>query len=225
MVSDANNKERVRAASSDAYADRTTALLDTWGYEQAKRLLDILGALAGILLCLPLWAIAAVLIKLETPGPVFFVQRRPGRNQVPFGIIKLRTMVVDAERRLGEVLAMNGNEALIQVRNDPRTTRVGRVLRKLSIDETPQFINVLKGEMSLIGPRPISRPIADPRNAARLRVAPGITGLWQVSGRKDTTTDFMLTKDIEYLRRRSLLFDMHIAFRTFSTLLKRNGAR
>lgn len=196
-------------------------------YLVTKRGLDILGALLGIVLCLPLWAVIIIAIKLSSPGPVFFRQRRPGQYGVPFCILKFRTMYRDAEARLVEVLALNKqrDNTLIRIDEDPRVTRVGAILRKLSLDETPQFINVLRGEMSLVGPRPISCHIPDPRGLARLEARPGLTGLWQVSGRKDTDCEFMLKQDMAYLERRCLALDGAILLATLRALIQRRGAR
>ena len=196
-------------------------------YLTLKRVVDVLGALCGLLLCLPLWAITVIAIKLESPGPILFRQRRPGQYGIPFYILKFRTMRQDAEARLAEVLPLNKQEdhTLIRVDSDPRVTRVGAILRTLSLDETPQFINVLRREMSLVGPRPISCQIPDPRGLARLEARPGLTGLWQVSGRKDTDCSFMLKKDMEYLGRRCLSLDCAIALATFRALIQRDGAR
>lgn len=187
----------------------------------------MIGAIVGIIICLPLWALIATCIKLDSRGPVVFRQKRPGRDGVSFTLLKFRTMVHDAEERLPEVMHKNLDPtgSLIRIKDDPRLTRVGRFLRKTSLDETPQFINVLLGHMSLVGPRPISRPIADPRNPIRLGVRPGLTGLWQVSRCKNTTVTFMIEKDLEYVCKRSILFDLSIIIQTVLFILRRNGAR
>ena len=197
------------------------------GYTVAKRTLDVFVSLIGIIICLPLWAIIVVCIKLDSRGPAIFRQSRPGRNGVPFTLLKFRTMVHDAEQRLPEIMHMNLDPTgtLIRIKDDPRLTRVGRFLRNACLDETPQFINILLGQMSLVGPRPISRPIADPRNHIRLRVRPGLTGLWQVSRCKNTTVAFMIDKDLEYICKRSILFDLAIIIQTVLFVLRRNGAR
>lgn len=196
-------------------------------YQILKRCIDIVGALAGIVICLPLWAVIAIVIKCESPGPVLFRQKRPGLGGVPFTILKFRTMVQDAEQRLSEVMHLNVDPtgSLIRIKDDPRVTRFGKFLRSSSLDETPQLLNVLAGHMSLVGPRPISRPIADPRNPIRLRVVPGLTGLWQISGRKDTGCNFMLDKDLEYICKRSLLFDLSIILSTVAVVMRGRGAR
>jgi len=195
-------------------------------YLACKRAADIVLGTVGVVLCLPIWIVVALLIKLDSPGPVLFRQRRPGHFGVPFLILKFRTMREDAEERLGEVMGMNREKdgSLIRVENDPRVTRVGYWLRKWSIDETPQFINVLKGEMSVVGPRPISRPIPDPRGYLRLAAKPGITGVWQTNGRKLTDSQHMLDLDMQYLDERCLMLDLAIVGRTFAAVLRAEGA-
>lgn len=196
------------------------------GYETAKRALDFFGALAGLLIVLPICAVIAILVKLDSRGPILFRQKRPGKDGRPFTILKFRTMRKGAEEKLAEVTDIHDTEdPLIRVEADPRVTRLGRLLRMTSIDELPQLINVLRGEMSLVGPRPISRPIHDPRDPLRLKVRPGITGLWQISGRKNENTDFMLGKDMTYLQRRSLSFDLLLLLKTVKAVMKADGAR
>ena len=195
-------------------------------YTRIKRIADIALATVGFAVTLPLWLFIALAIKLSSPGPVFFRQERPGKDMVPFRILKFRTMVKDAEARLTEVVDVNDTEdPLIRLENDPRVTGVGHLLRVTSLDELPQLINVLRGEMSMVGPRPISRPIIDPRNKVRLQVTPGITGLWQISGRKNSDTNHMLLKDMEYLQKRSLRFDFLILIRTVLAVVRADGAR
>lgn len=203
----------------------TTASLRTYLF--VKRVLDVTVALLGIVVCLPLWALIAIAIKLDSRGPVIFRQRRPGYLGRPFWILKFRTMCADAEERLEDVMHLNAQEdgSLIRIEDDPRVTRLGRFLRKTSLDETPQLINVLKGEMSLVGPRPISRPIPDPRGLWRLQAVPGITGLWQINGRKETDTDYMLARDMMYLQRRCLSLDLYILLMTAPAALRGNGAK
>lgn len=215
---DGDALDKAASAGADSEASST--------YLVVKRAADIVLAIAGIILCAPLWLVVAVLIKVESPGPVFFRQRRPGHRGVPFLILKFRTMCADAEERLDEVLQVNKepDDSLIRVEDDPRVTRIGYWLRKWSIDETPQFINVLRGEMSIVGPRPISRPIPDPRGYLRLEARPGITGVWQTNGRKLTDCRHMLELDMDYLEDRSLLLDAAIVGRTFSAVLRAEGA-
>lgn len=196
-------------------------------YLALKGMVDVIGSLCGIVLCAPLWGLIALAIRHDSPGPVIFRQQRPGQWGIPFDILKFRTMRQDAETNLEQILAENPepDNSLIRVKNDPRVTRIGRFLRATSLDETPQFINVLRGEMSLVGPRPISRPIPDPRGLQRLAARPGMTGLWQVNGRKDTDCKFMLEQDMHYLNRRCLTLDLSLLGATVGTLLKARGAR
>ena len=195
-------------------------------YIRIKRIADIILAAIGLVITMPLWGLIALAIKLSSTGPVFFRQERPGKGMAPFGILKFRTMVQDAESRLAEVIDVDDTEdPLIRVKDDPRVTGVGHLLRVTSLDELPQLLNVLRGEMSMVGPRPISRPILDPRNRVRLQVTPGITGLWQVSGRKDADTNYMLEKDMEYLEKRSFLFDVQILLKTVLAVIRADGAR
>ena len=198
------------------------------GYLIAKRILDILGALAGIFLCLPIWAIAAILIKLDSRGPVFFYQIRIGENGRPFRFYKLRTMYIDAERRKQQLIARNEMDGpVFKIRRDPRVTRVGRILRKYSIDETPQLIHVLLGQMSLVGPRP---PLLEevvryePWQTERLSVRPGLTCIWQVSGRNEIPFERWVLMDIEYVRRRNFWLDISLLLKTIPAVLSARGA-
>ena len=195
---------------------------------KAKRAFDLVLAGGGLVIAAPLLVIAAIAVKVDSPGPVLFRQLRVGRDGRYFPLIKLRTMVVDAERRLSEVEHLNEAEwPLFKVRLDPRVTRTGRLLRKSSIDELPQLLNVLMGHMSIVGPRP-----ALPREAiewsdelrARLRVAPGITGMWQVSGRANATFEDYERLDLYYVDNWSLVTDLVIVARTVPAILKGRGA-
>lgn len=194
----------------------------------AKRVFDLLVAGFGLVVTAPLVAVAAVLIKIESPGPVFFRQERVGRDGEVFKMIKLRSMYRDAEDRKVELLARNESDGpLFKIRNDPRITRVGRVIRKLSIDEFPQFWNVIRGQMSVVGPRPAlpSEVLGwDDELHDRLRVLPGITGMWQVSGRADASFDAYKRLDLYYVDNWSLLHDLRIVMRTFLVLLTQRGA-
>jgi lipopolysaccharide/colanic/teichoic acid biosynthesis glycosyltransferase len=196
-------------------------------YLQVKRAGDVVMALAGIVMLSPLWFVVAIAIRVTSPGPVFFRQRRAGQYGVPFVILKFRTMLEDAEDRLGNVLPLNkqADHSLIRIANDPRVTRIGRWLRALSLDETPQLLNILRGEMSIVGPRPISRDINDSRGMARLLAKPGLTGMWQVNGRKDTDCEQMLQLDMQYLEQRSLMLDAGILLKTVPVVLCGRGAR
>lgn len=198
------------------------------GHYLLKRGLDISVsalALACIAVITPFLALA---IKLESPGPVFFAQKRVGRDGRLFTMYKFRTMVVDAEQRLAELRQQNeGAGLLFKMRSDPRVTRVGAVLRKISLDELPQFWNVLRGEMSIVGPRPplMSEVTAyDGRIVRRLYVKPGITGPWQVSGRSDLSWDESVRLDLSYVENWSLMNDLQIMWRTARVMVQREGA-
>ena len=185
----------------------------------------ILLALGGI----PMLVVAA-LVKLTSPGPVFFRQERIGRDLEPFAMLKFRSMYVDAEQRLAELREAEreqGNHVLFKMKDDPRVTPVGRVLRRFSIDEVPQLINVLKGDMSMVGPRPpLPREVAewDARVARRQLVKPGITGLWQVSGRSDLSWDESVRLDLYYTENWSLAGDLVIMLRTVGAVFVGRGA-
>ncbi|MCS6827225.1 MAG: sugar transferase [Caldilinea sp.] len=193
-----------------------------------KRTIDIVGALIGLTISIPLVAIAAIAIKLESPGPVFFRQVRIGENGRPFRIVKLRTMVADAEARLPELVDLEHlEEPAFKLKNDPRVTRVGRILRRTSLDEAPQFYNVLRGEMSLVGPRPEEERIVrlyQDHHRKRLAVKPGMTGPMQVNGRGDLSFAERLQMELDYIEHYSLRRDFEILLRTFPVIIRGNGA-
>ncbi|BAM00309.1 MULTISPECIES: sugar transferase [Caldilinea] len=193
-----------------------------------KRAIDLVGALIGLTISIPLVAIAAIAIKLESPGPVFFWQVRIGENGRPFRIVKLRTMVVDAEARLPELIDLEHlEEPAFKLRNDPRVTRVGRILRRISLDEVPQFYNVLRGEMSLVGPRPEEERIVrlyQDHHRRRLAVKPGMTGPMQVNGRGDLSFAERLQMELDYIEHYSLRKDFEILLRTLPVIIRGNGA-
>ena len=193
-----------------------------------KRLVDIIGATFGLLVLALLYVPIAIAIKLDSPGPVLYTQERVGRGGKRFGIYKFRSMRQDADAMLPELQAQNEYDGpLFKMRDDPRCTRVGRILRRFSLDEWPQFINVMKGDLSLVGPRP-NRPseVANykPWHRRRLDVSPGMSGLWQVSGRSDVPFDEMVLLDIYYIENWSLLLDLKIVLRTIPLLLFGRGA-
>ena len=190
----------------------------------AKRALDVIGASIGLLLFSPLLAAVALLIKLEDPrSPVLFRQVRIGKGEKPFRMYKFRSMVPNAEKKLGELLDKNEiRGAMFKMKEDPRITRVGKWIRKTSIDELPQLFNVLKGEMSLVGPRPpLPREVAEytEHDKLRLSVESGCTGLWQVSGRNELSFEQMVELDLAYIQHRSIAGDIKIIFKTFKLLL------
>lgn len=192
-----------------------------------KRGVDIVGAMVGLTLFAPLIAAAAIAIKLTDRGPVLFRQDRVGWHGRLFPVLKLRTMVVDAEARLEEVAHLNERtEITFKATDDPRITNVGRFLRRSSLDEVPQFWNVLVGQMSIVGPRPplpSEVELYDPRHRRRLSVKPGVTGLWQVSQRTDPSFESWVDLDLEYIDTWSPLTDMRIILRTIPVMLKGTG--
>jgi len=193
-----------------------------------KRSVDIVGSLGMLLVLWPVMAAAAIAIRLDSKGPVLFRQDRSGRDGKPFVILKFRTMVEDAEERLDGVADLNeAGHHFFKVRQDPRVTRVGHFLRKWSIDEIPQLFNVLRGDMSLVGPRPpLPREVAryEDWHLRRLRVRPGLTGLWQVSGRSNIPFDEAVRLDVFYIENWSIGLDLAILLRTVRAVLGRHGA-
>ncbi|GAH11522.1 unnamed protein product, partial [marine sediment metagenome] len=193
-----------------------------------KRLLDLS---IVFILAIPvalITVVTAAAVKLESPGPAFFIQERVGYKGRPFKMTKFRSMVVDADDQKEALRAMNeANGPIFKIRNDPRLTRVGRIIRRLSLDELPQLYNVLLGEMSLVGPRP---PLAEEVNQyqswhmQRLEVKGGITGLWQVSGRSDLTFDEQCLLDIYYIENWSIALDLRIMLQTIPYVLFGRGA-
>jgi lipopolysaccharide/colanic/teichoic acid biosynthesis glycosyltransferase len=194
-----------------------------------KRATDIVVATMGLVVALPVFLILAALIKLGSPGPVFFRQLRTGRGGVPFLIYKFRSMVVDAEVRKRELLSHNEQDGpAFKIAADPRVTRLGRFLRSTSLDELPQLWNVLRGDMSLVGPRPLP---CDESNSClewqrrRLDVTPGLTGIWQVRGRGEATFNEWVRMDLEYIEHRSMWQDVRILAATVPAVVLRKGAR
>jgi lipopolysaccharide/colanic/teichoic acid biosynthesis glycosyltransferase len=203
----------------------------------AKRLLDLTVATACLAVSLPLLVTMAALVRLSTPGPALFRQARVGRNQRPFVLYKLRTMYAGCDDRVHREYvrqlltrdnpSAGGEQGLYKLDNDPRITPVGRFLRRTSIDELPQLLNVIRGDMSLVGPRPAlswEADLIEPAYRQRFRVPPGLTGLWQVSGRNSLTMRQGLELDMEYLRRQTFTFDLWILLKTVPVVLSTRGA-
>lgn len=192
-----------------------------------KRTLDVAGATVGLIVAAPIIAAAALAVKLNSPGPAFFCQEREGLGGRRFKIRKLRTMRIDAEALKGRLLESSDQDGpAFKMHNDPRVTAVGRILRKTSVDELPQLLNVLWGEMSLVGPRPL--PVAEsqacrPWQRRRLQVTPGITCIWQVRGRNAVSFDEWVRMDLEYAERRSLWLDLRLVAETGPALLTLPG--
>lgn len=198
-----------------------------------KRAMDLAGALAGMLLLAPMMLGIVLLIRLDSSGPVLFRQLRRGRHGRLFHVLKFRTMVVDAEQRLGELETQNESEhgVLFKLRDDPRVTPLGGFLRRSSLDELPQLVNILRGEMSLVGPRPLQlrdsdrlRELDPEGFVLRLQVLPGLTGPWQIGGRSDVDYSHMVKLDREYVENWSLARDLSIIARTFIVVLVGRGA-
>ncbi len=198
------------------------------GYAAVKRLFDVAAALGGLLLLLPLLPAIVLLIKLDTPGPILFRQQRVGKRGRLFTCYKFRSMLADAELRKTQLHHLNeATGAAFKIKDDPRITGVGRFLRRSSLDEFPQLLNVLRGEMSIIGPRPqIPAEVLQytPLQALRLLVKPGLTCLWQVSGRSHLDFDEWMALDLEYVRRRGPALDLWILGRTLPAVIERKGA-
>lgn len=197
-------------------------------YTMIKRGMDIIGASMGLIFLSWLFLIVAVLIKIEDPkGTVFFKQVRVGKNGKTFYMYKFRSMVSDAEEKLKDLLKYNEIEgAMFKLKEDPRVTKIGKFIRKTSIDELPQLWNVLKGEMSLVGPRPpLPREVSEytEHDKLRLLVTPGCTGLWQVSGRNSLNFKQMVELDLLYIKNRSLCMDIMIIIKTFRVVLEKNA--
>jgi Undecaprenyl-phosphate galactose phosphotransferase WbaP len=197
-----------------------------------KRAIDLFVAVIGGGVCLPLIGLIAALIKISSRGPVFYRQERMGYGNRRFHIVKFRTMIVDADKLLSQYLSSDPHlreewERDSKIKNDPRITRVGRWLRRTSLDELPQIWNVIKGEMSLVGPRPIEDTDVLKYNGdfgLYAKVRPGITGLWQISGRSNTTFDHRVRLDAYYVRNWSPWFDLYVLARTFKVVLQQQGA-
>jgi exopolysaccharide biosynthesis polyprenyl glycosylphosphotransferase len=222
------SRPRVVVMEDDSVITHNTVRLEGWSVV-IKRLVDIVVSAALSLLFLPVFLLTALLIKLTSPGPVFFVQKRLGLNKRHFGIYKFRTMVVDAEKRIKQIEHLNeATGPVFKIKNDPRITRVGKFLRKTSIDELPQLLNVLKGDMSLVGPRPL--PLRDYEGFSedwqrrRFSVRPGITCLWQIGGRNSISFAQWMELDLQYIDKWSLLLDFKILLKTIPAVLKGSGA-
>jgi exopolysaccharide biosynthesis polyprenyl glycosylphosphotransferase len=197
-----------------------------------KRVLDLALTSLTLVVMAPVFLLAALAIKLDSPGPVFFRQQRIGRDGKPFTMLKFRSMYEDAEARKAELAGLNFHggglhDGLFKVKDDPRVTRIGRLMRRLSIDELPQLVNVLRGDMSLVGPRPLieseARQVAG-RFRRRGSLTPGVTGLWQVVGRSEIPFDQMVSLDYLYATSWSIWGDLKILVRTFSAVFARHGA-
>jgi len=198
----------------------------TRGYAPTKRAIDLAICIVALPILLPVGLLCALAIRLETPGAVLFAQQRTGQHGVRFPMFKFRTMVRNAEELKASLQHLNILPPPdFKIPNDPRVTRVGKFLRKTSLDELPQILNVIRGEMSIVGPRPTSFAAStyDLWHSERLEVLPGITGLWQVKGRGTMTFDERLRLDIEYMERRSTMYDLRLMAETALAVFKGSG--
>jgi exopolysaccharide biosynthesis polyprenyl glycosylphosphotransferase len=197
-------------------------------HQGIKRVFDLVVSVVALILLSPIFLLTALLIKLDSPGPVFFKQTRVGKWGRLFGVYKFRSMYIDAEKRKQDLMKLNEADGpVFKMKQDPRVTRVGRVIRKISIDELPQLINILKGEMTLVGPRPPLPKEVDKYKYSqrkRLDVVQGITGLQQVSGRSDLNFEQWVAYDIEYIEKQSFWFDIKILLKAIPAVLTGKGA-
>lgn len=225
--------EKRLQSSTGLHRGRLTAKKWVWfavigGSRALKLLFDMAVGLAMFLMAIPIFLFLAFAIKIDSKGPVFFKQIRVGRHGRLFSMFKFRTMRTDAEKIKAELADQNETGGVIfKMKDDPRITRVGKYLRKLSLDELPQVMNVLRGEMSIVGPRPpVPSEVAEysPADRRRLEAQPGLTCLWQVSGRSDIPFDGQVRLDVEYIETRSLWRDTVILFRTVPAVLLGRGA-
>lgn len=197
-------------------------------YHSMKRLFDIVAATCGIVILSPLMIIIAVLIKGEDHGPIFYKQVRVGKNGKTFKMYKFRSMFVNADKMLDKLKEQNDVDGpMFKMKDDPRVTKIGHFIRKHSLDELPQFLNVLKGDMSLVGPRPpLPSEVAEYKeyDKQRLYVIPGCTGLWQATERNEVGFDEMVQLDIQYIQRASFMFDLWIIWKTVEIIIKPNNS-
>jgi exopolysaccharide biosynthesis polyprenyl glycosylphosphotransferase len=221
-------RSRAEAVEGDSWITHYTGVSEGWPLV-VKRMVDFLVALITLILVFPVMLLAALLIKCTSCGPVFFAQKRVGHNKREFMIYKFRTMVVDAEKKMEHLQHLNEvSGPVFKIKHDPRITPIGRFLRKTSIDELPQLFNVLKGDMSLVGPRPL--PVRDYEGFSedwhrrRFSVRPGITCLWQVNGRTSIAFDQWMELDLQYIDRWSLWLDLKILAKTIPAVLRGSGA-
>jgi lipopolysaccharide/colanic/teichoic acid biosynthesis glycosyltransferase len=196
-------------------------------YGRWKRAIDLAICLMVVPCVVPVILLSALAIKIDSPGPALMVQQRTGKGGRRFGMFKLRTMVRNAHELKAQYMHLNEHTYPdFKITNDPRVTRVGRILRKLSFDELPQIFNVIRGDMTLVGPRPTSFEASTYQlwHTARLEVRPGLTGLWQIGGRADVDFDERLRLDVAYISNRCLWLDVQILARTFSAVVSGRGA-
>lgn len=199
-----------------------------YAYHAVKRVFDVVASGVALILLSPLFAYLAYKIHKEDGGPAIYTQTRIGKNGKPFTMYKFRSMIVDADKHLKELEEKNEIDgAMFKMKNDPRVTKIGHVIRKYSLDELPQFYNVLLGDMSLVGPRPPLPSEVEEYNdydMQRLEVTPGCTGLWQVTERNDADFEGMVELDIEYINNSGLLYDLYLMLKTVGVVIHPNSA-
>lgn len=199
-------------------------------YDILKRFIDIIIGTIGLIICIPIFIIIGIAIKIDSKGPVFFKHKRIGKHGKKLEIYKFRTMIENAEEAMKNFTEEQKKEFAenFKLENDPRVTRVGKILRKTSLDELPQIINILKGEMSIIGPRPVVKSELEKYGSNQdkfLSVAPGLTGNWAANGRSDVSYEERMALELDYIENRNLILDMKIFFKTIGSVLKGRGAR
>ncbi|MGH4139626.1 sugar transferase [Clostridium sp.] len=199
------------------------------GYFIIKRMIDVIGALCGILLLFPVMIVVAIWIKVGSKGTIFFTQERVGQDGIGFMMYKFRSMCIDAEYLLDKLQDKNEMSGpMFKIKEDPRITKVGKFIRKTSIDELPQLFNILKGDMSLVGPRPsLPKEVAQFNSFQKQRLVakPGLTCYWQVSGRNDVSFQEWMEMDVKYIEERNTLIDIRLIFKTVGVLFGDEGAR
>ena len=197
-------------------------------YHSIKRIFDFMAAICGVIILSPVMLVIAILIKVEDHGPVFYKQVRVGKNGKTFKMYKFRSMFVNADQMLAKLKEQNDVEGpMFKMRDDPRVTKIGHFIRKHSLDELPQFLNVIKGDMSLVGPRPpLPSEVAEysDYDKQRLYVTPGCTGLWQATEWNEVGFNEMVQLDIQYIQRASFMFDLWIIWKTVEIIIKPNGS-
>ena len=197
-------------------------------YKLIKRLMDVLLSALALVIFSPVFLVTAVLIKREDRGPVFFVQQRAGKDMRPFAIYKFRSMYVNADEKMAEMMKHNEQTGhAFKIKDDPRITRVGKVIRRFSIDELPQLINIIKGDMSIVGPRPIltyQMEACNPYERQRLVVQPGLTCYWQIGGRADVTWEEWVELDLDYIEDMGMWTDLKMNLRTVPAVFRGDGA-
>lgn len=232
IMSDINTTEKMTSWIGQKKVDRY-CMQEIYGrkspvYLKIKRGMDILLSVTALVCLSPIFLITAIAIRMEDKGPVFFSQIRAGKDMKPFKIYKFRSMHVDADMKLTEMLKDNEQTGhAFKIKNDPRITKVGKVIRKFSIDELPQLLNVIKGEMSIVGPRPIllfQMEECNPYERQRLVVQPGLTCYWQIGGRANIQWEDWVELDLDYIEDMSLWTDMKIIVKTIPAVFDRGGA-